>query len=130
MVRNAFHRIWERMHTEKKDMDINLGHIAVKIEQDLTNESDTPMAKNNPFQEHFTNMINKLEKQISNAKDGDNKNVNRSYCHQFFRFIERQLPEMPLWSGVSLGSLDRYKTAKIVVKMIQIIIPFYHSHQR
>ena len=49
MVRNAFHRIWERIHMEKNDMDINVSHIAVKIEPDLTNESDTPMAKNNPF---------------------------------------------------------------------------------
>ena len=33
---------------------------------------------------------------------------NRSYCPEFFAFLESYLPETPLWSGVLLGSLDRY----------------------
>ena len=30
------------------------------------------------------------------------------HCPDFFAIIESYLPEMPLWSGVLLGSLDRY----------------------
>ena len=38
------------------------------------------------------------------------QNDNRSYCPQFFIFVKKWIPEMPLWSGVLLGRLECYQT--------------------
>ena len=68
------------------------------------------------FSNSFTKYFEKKLKGIKECVQEDtrlaseNKNANRSYCPQFLEFIEKHIAEMPLWSGVLLGNLERYQT--------------------
>ncbi len=45
--------------------------------------------------------------QDSMLADEDAK-TNRSYCLPFFEIIKKHIAEVPLWSGILLGKLQRY----------------------
>ena len=57
------------------------------------------------YKKAILNLREKVEK-LSRSHEKEKRN--RTYCPRFFSFIEELLPEMPLWSSVLLGSLDRY----------------------
>ena len=87
-----------------------MDQTAIKVEKDLPNEIDsTASLQNNLFNKHFEVMIKGIQDKISNVSECQNSKPNRSCCPQFFRFIQSYLPEIALWSGVLLWSLDRYK---------------------
>ena len=109
-TRLSYECIWRKIHSMEKNDGLQLDQTAIKDEKDLPSEVDcTASLANNPFNKHFEGMIKDIGDKISNTSDGQNTKSNRSCCPQFFRFIQSYLPEMPLWSGVLLGSLDRYK---------------------
>ncbi len=84
------------------------------IPTDGTGESFVP-ASTNPFNVHFENLLNPILKQIEvdNESQSDQYEDNRSFCPEFFTFIRLHICEMPLWSGVLLGSLNRYNKMEI-----------------
>jgi hypothetical protein len=66
----------------------------------------------NPFIKYFEKKLKDIEDRVeqdSMQADEDGK-TNRSYCLPFFEIIKKHIAEMPLWSGVLLGKLQRYKT--------------------
>lgn len=66
----------------------------------------------NPFIEYFEKKLRGIEErvQVDSLQAGENTNTNRSYCPAFLEFIRKHIAEMPLWSGVLLGNLERYQT--------------------
>ena len=93
------------------------------IQQDVTtgdhSESDEDIsngnANGNPFIAHFEGIIEEVLlynteiDEDSMEEESITHDANRSYCPEFFNFLKSYLHEMPLWSGVLLGSLDRYQ---------------------
>ncbi len=84
------------------------------IPTDGTGESFVP-ASTNPFNVHFENLLNPIIKQIEvdSESPSDQYEENRSFCPEFFTFIRLHICEMALWSGVLLGSLNRYNKMEI-----------------
>ena len=66
----------------------------------------------NPFTKYFEKKLKGIKERVQEDSRlaGENKNANRSYCPHFLEFIEKHIAEMPLWSGVLLGNLERYQT--------------------
>ena len=80
------------------------------IRTDATGESSVP-ALTNPFNINFDNILNPVtaEIEVDNKSDSNRFEENRSWCPEFFTFMRSYITEMPLWSGVFLGSLERFK---------------------
>ena len=100
----------EKMGKCKIDDVINhAGEFDGTIAKDTTRDNCVSPLKN-PFENHFENLLNPIIAEV----DIDNKGrtgccvKNRSWCPEFLSFIRSYICEMPLWSGVLLGSLDRY----------------------
>ncbi len=70
----------------------------------------------NPFNIHFENSLNPITKQIEvgNKSQSGQYEDNRSFCPEFFTFIQLHICEMPLWSGLLLGSLNQYNKMEIL----------------
>ena len=92
------------------DIVNNAGEFDDTIPTDASGESSVPVSTN-PFSLHFRNLLNPIIDQIDvdNKRQSDQSVENRSWCPEFFEFMRSHIHEMPLWSGVLLGSLDRYK---------------------
>mgnify|MGYP002803810279 CR=1 FL=1 len=80
------------------------------IPTDATGESSVP-ALINPFNIHFDDILSPIiaEIEFDNKSDSDHFEEKTSWCPEFFTFMRSYITEMPLWSGVLLGSLERYK---------------------
>ncbi|CAB4021707.1 Hypothetical predicted protein [Paramuricea clavata] len=95
---------------ESMQQDVTTGDHSER-DEDISNGN----ANGNPFIAHFEDIIEEVL--LSNLEiDEDSMeeesithDANRSYCPELFNFLKSYLHEMPLWSGVLLGSLDRYQ---------------------
>lgn len=112
----AYRRLTGRIHNMENDCNINLADFQKEME-DVEIDADECNAENwakscNPFVEYFEKKITALRTSVSKdmAQASITENDNRSYCPQFLIFIQKWIPEMPLWSGVLLGRLERYQT--------------------
>ena len=112
----AYRRLTGRIHNMENDCNINLADFQkemkdVKIESDECN-ADHWGKSCNPFVEYFEKKVAALETNVSKdmAQSSIAQNDNRSHCPQFFIFVKKWIPKMPLWSGVLLGRLERYQT--------------------
>ena len=94
-----------------KDCEINLTDFKSQKE-DVTiqgNEEsiDEETKYGNPFTDYFEKILCKTHLKQDTMQASDELKGNRSYCPEFFIFM--YLPEMPLWSGVLLGRLERFR---------------------
>jgi hypothetical protein len=66
----------------------------------------------NPFVKYFEKKLQDIEERVEQDSmlADDHEKTNRSYCPPFLEFIIKYIAEMPLWSGVLLGKLERYQT--------------------
>ena len=99
----------EKMGKCKIDDVINhAGEFDGTIATDTTRDNCVSLLKN-PFENHFENLLNPIiaEVHIDNKGQSGCWVKNRSWCPEFLSFIRSYICEMPLWSGVFLGSLDR-----------------------
>ena len=100
----------EKMGKYKIDNVVDhAGECDGTISKDTTKESCVPSLKN-PFENHFENLLNPIIVEIDIDNNGQSGcyEENRSWCPEFLAFIRSYVCEMPLWSGVLLGSLDLY----------------------
>ena len=113
-VHDSYNKITGRVQKiglEKIDNVVdNACELDDSIPTDATGESSVP-AFTNPFNIHFDNTLNPItaEIEVDNKSDSDCFEENRSWCPEFFTFMRSYITEMPLWSGVLLGSLERFK---------------------
>ena len=101
----------EKIGLEKIDDVVeNACEFNHNIPTDATGESSMP-ALTNPFNINFDNILNPVtaEIEVDNKSDSNRFEENRSWCPEFFTFMRSYITEMPLWSGVLLGSLERFK---------------------
>ena len=117
-VHISFTWLWDMIH----NMEKNVPEFESN-QQDVTtgdhSESDEGIsngnANGNPFIAHFEGIIEEVLlynteiDEDSMEEESITHDANRSYCPEFFNFLKSYLHEMPLWSGVLLGSLDRYQ---------------------
>ena len=113
----CFDKIWkkiDKLHpSQTADVDPPEGkdhhnQRCVNVSEDMeTNVSASKMES--PLHRYYNNLVTNLRGRAEEIADNSERNkLNRTYCPAFFSFIEDLLPEMPLWSSVLLGSLDRY----------------------
>jgi hypothetical protein len=76
----------------------------------------------NPLVDYFETKLSNIEKRVENnsMQAPDALADNRSYSPQFLTFIKKYLTEMPLWSGVLLGRLDRYRKDPCTTKKREV----------
>ena len=86
---------------------LRIGRISLNNEE---KNSSHDTESGNPFVKYFDEKLCRIKKRLeNNVKHFNGGDANRSYCPQFVIFIMKYLKEMPLWSGVLLGRLDRYQ---------------------
>ena len=114
-VLNSFGILWQMIHhMEQRGETFKTEEVSIKCERDEEDEDgENPNGEvhNNPFNNCYIKLTATCKKSTTdnNEKEiSDECQPNRSYCPDFFAIIESYLPEMPLWSGILLGSLDRY----------------------
>ena len=115
MLLVAYHKLSGRVKNMNKDCEINLTDFKSQKE-DVTfqgNEEsiDEETKYGNPFIDYFEKKISSIETRLKQdtMQASDELKDNRSYCPEFLIFIKKYLQEMPLWSGVLLGRLERYR---------------------
>jgi hypothetical protein len=110
-VQDSYSNIKRRIDKigSKKVNDIvdSAGDFDDTIPTDTTGESFVP-ALTNPFNLHFEKPLKSILNQMEGEPD-PTVELNGSWCPQFFKFMQSYIGEMALWSGVLLGSPDRYK---------------------
>ncbi len=115
MLLVAYHKLSGRVKNMNKDCEINLTDFKSQKE-DVTiqgNEEsiDDETKYGNPFIDYFEKKVSSIETRLKQdtMQVSDELKDNRSYCPEFFIFIKKYLPEMPLRSGVLLGRLEHYR---------------------
>ena len=96
------------------EREIKLSNFETKPNELDEGKEDLLQVKSNAnlFKSFFKD---KLSVVVLNVEKDGIENINkklkdnRSYCPKFMEFMKSYLPEMALWSGVLLGSLERYK---------------------
>lgn len=114
-VQEAYDRIVRRVARLGNETIDDIVDNAKQFENAVVSESteETSVSTSaNPLNSHFHNLVAPVIEQLEqDNEDEDHKYTeNRSWCPPFFKFIQSYICEMPLWSAVLLGSLDRYKT--------------------
>jgi hypothetical protein len=117
-LRQMIHRMEERGEVFEAE-ETNLDHE--DDEKEVDGKKSRVDIHRNPFHNHYAKLIATFKKRASDNNKNEMSDEetsgeemsegykpNQSFCPQFFAIIESYLPEMPLWSGVLLGSLDRY----------------------
>jgi hypothetical protein len=113
MLLDAYRRTQTRIQNMDEDKDIDLSKFETKP-NDVEQENDElPCSKmhSNPFTALFKNKLLFIEQTVEQDQmeyNDDLNQRNRCYCPKFMDFIKSYIPEMALWSGVMLGSLQRY----------------------
>ena len=87
-------------------------------EDDIENETKP----GNPLVDYFKTKLSNIEKCVEkdSMQAPDALADNRSYSSQLLTFIKKYLTEMPLWSGVLLGRLDRYREEPCTTKKREV----------
>ncbi len=72
---------------------------------------DEKVKYGNPFINYFEKKVSSIETRLKQdtMQASNELKDNRSYCPELLIFIKNYLPEMPLWSGVLFGRLERYR---------------------
>ena len=115
MLSVAYQRLSGRIRNMNKDCKINLTDFETELEDvriaihDEDIENDTKQG--NPFINYFEKKLSSVEVRIrkDDMQASNKEKDNRNYCPQFLIFLKKYLAEMPLWSGVLLGRLERYQ---------------------
>jgi ubiquitin C-terminal hydrolase len=109
----AYTKLNERIQNMNKNGEINLKDFETEVEDVTVQRQEDDIVdrteRGNPFSDYFNKKLNDIEMRMDAIQDSENERDNRSYCPQFLVFIKRYVVEMPLWSGVLLGKLDRYR---------------------
>ena len=113
-------KLWQLIH----NMGVNAPEFK-STEKYVTDKSDSitidddfnsDETAKNPFGKHFESVIRKLMQSGSTEESEEDlteehsllHEANHSYCPEFVDFLKSYLKEMPLWSGMLLGLLERY----------------------
>lgn len=113
-VLKSFDILWQMIHRmEQRGETFKTEEVIVKYERDEEDDDGNQRGEVhcNPLNNHYNKLTAAFKKRASDKNEkeiSDECQPNRSYCPDFFAIIESYLSEMPLWSGVLLGSLDRY----------------------
>ncbi|CAB4006119.1 Hypothetical predicted protein [Paramuricea clavata] len=99
------------LSTEPKQVDNeNANNVTTGDHSESDEDISNGNANGNPFIAHFEGIIEEVL--LSNTEIDEEESIthdaNQSYCPEFCNFLKSYLHKMPLWSGVLLGSLDRY----------------------
>ncbi|CAB4035484.1 kDa in NOF-FB transposable element, partial [Paramuricea clavata] len=118
MLLVSYRRVKGRIKNMNVEREIKLSNFETKPNELDEGKEDLLQVKSNanPFNTFFKN---KLSVVVLNVEKDSIQNINkklkdnRSYCPKFMEFLKSYLPEMALWSGVLLGSLERYKENRV-----------------
>ena len=113
ILSTAYQRLSGRINNMKKDCEIDLANFEKEIEDVTLQSHEEGIAckakRGNPFNNYFDKKLHDIEIRKDVVQVSNREKDNRSYCPEFFLFIKKYVVEMPLWSGVLLGRLERYR---------------------
>ena len=102
-----------------KDFETEKESVTIQSqEDDIENETKS----GNPLVDYFETKLSNIEKRVEkdSMQAPDTLADNRSYSPQLWTFIKKYITEMPLWSGVLLGRLDRYRKDPCTTKKREV----------
>ena len=113
ILSTAYQRLSGRINNMKKDCEIDLANFEKEIEDVTLQSHEEDIAckakRGNPFNNYFDKKLHDIEIRKDAVQVSNREKDNRSYCPEFLLFIKKYVVEMPLWSGVLLGRLERYR---------------------
>ena len=111
MLLLAYNRVNNRVNNMNNVQRVDLCDFETDSNNIEQEKNETAKLKLNvhPFNAFFKTQLSVIEQRVADDDIKNEAKDNRSYCPTFMHFIKSYLPEMALWSGVLLGSLERYK---------------------
>ena len=113
ILSTAYQRLSGRINNMKKDCEIDLANFEEEIDDVTLQSHEEDIAceakRGNPFNNYFDKKLHDMEIRKDVVQVSNREKDNRSYCPEFLLFIKKYVVEMPLWSGVLLGRLERYR---------------------